>query len=357
MSATALPADPADPSSDVLVKLCREKRWQAVIDHVRAHPSDVKTAVAAGGGANLPPLHIACQGGAPVQVIKLLLAANPSALQTKGGSQDRVPLHFLLAATSVPSDNVVTALVEAYPGACRVPDKGGNLPIHIACQAAHVSDAIFTSILSMYPEGAYARNLGGMYPLHLAASNKDLDTKKIALAALDRGTLYASISKMTSIRLSREHESHIKNMEERQANKLNAMEAHGKEQRAKLKTQIDSLTMQLNIERDVSSALREESKTADVQHEEKLALAVKNEQAKASDMEKQLRSKLAEVCRHMQKDPPLLVFCFTFHSKKYINSTVRLGAIEKYGLLGSDRGDAVGPEREQRQGGRASKRY
>ena len=52
-------------------------------------------------------------------------------------------------------------------------------------------DKVFTSILSMYPEGAYARNLGGMYPLHLAASNKDMDTKKIALAALDRGTHYA----------------------------------------------------------------------------------------------------------------------------------------------------------------------
>jgi hypothetical protein len=112
-------------------------------------------------------------------------------LQTKGGSQDRLPLHFLLAATTVPSDNVVTTLVEAYPGACCVLDKGGNLPIHIACQAAHVPDKVFTLILSMYPEGAYARNLGGMYPLHLAASNRDMETKKIALAALDRGTLYA----------------------------------------------------------------------------------------------------------------------------------------------------------------------
>ena len=296
MSATALPADPADPSSDVLVKLCREKRWQAVIDHVRAHPSDVKAAVAAGGGADLPPLHIACQGGAPIQVIKLLLAANASALQTKGGSQDRLPLHFHLAATTVPSDNVVTTLVEAYPGACRVPDKGGNLPIHIACQAANVPDKVFTSILSMYPEGAYARNLGGMYPLHLAASNKDMDTKKIALAALDRGTLYAAISKMASIRLSGEHDSQIKATEERQAEKLNTMEARGKEERAKLTTRIDGLATQLKYEREVNSALREDSKTADMQHGEKLALAVKNERAKASDMENRLRSELAEVC-------------------------------------------------------------
>lgn len=293
MSATALPAD---PSSEMLVKFCREKQWQAVIDHIRAHPSDANTAAA--GSGNLAPLHIACQGGAPIQVIKVLVAANPSALQMKSGLQDRLPLHILLAAIPAPSDSVVTTLVEAYPGACRVADKGGNLPVHIACQAAHLSDAIFTSILSVYPEGAYARNLSGMYPLHLASANKDLETKKLALAALDRGTLYASISKMTSIRLSKEHEAQIKSMEERQANQLTKMEAHGKDERAKLKTQIDSLMTQLKNEKEIKSTLQEELKAADMQHEETLALTVQKEQAKASSMEKKLRSELAEVRQH-----------------------------------------------------------
>jgi hypothetical protein len=135
-----------------------------------------------------------------------------------------------------------------------------------------------------------------MYPLHLAASNKDMDTKKIALAALDRGTLYFSISKMASLRLSGEHDSQIKATKERQAEKLNTMEARGKEERAKLTTRIDGLATQLKYEREVNSALREDSKTADMQHGEKLALAVKNERANASDMENRLRSELAEVC-------------------------------------------------------------
>jgi hypothetical protein len=271
-----------------------------------------------GNGANLPPLHVACQGGAPIQVIKALLAADASALRTRGGPQDRLPLHFLLAATTVPSDIVVSALVEAYPGACRVPDGGGNLPIHLACRAAHVPDKVFTSILSMYPEGAYARNLGGMYPLHLAASNGDGETKKIALAALDRGTLYANISKMTSIRLSGEHETEIKATEERQAEKLNTMEARGKEERAKLKTHIDGLATQLKNEREVNSALREDSKTADMQHGEKLALAVKNERAKASDMENRLRSELADVCVGTWANGPAYarLFCCIFYILK-----------------------------------------
>ncbi|KAL7538089.1 hypothetical protein ACHAXR_009717 [Thalassiosira sp. AJA248-18] len=291
MSAVA----PDSASAEILTNLCKQRQWQAVIEHVRANPANAK-AVVAGRGA-LPPLHVACEKGAPIQVIKVLLTANPSAAQTKSGLHDRLPLHCVLAAaSSYPlSDTVVSTLVESFPGACRIADKNGSIPIHIACQVAPVSENIFTTILSMNPEGAYARNFGGMYPLHLAAANKDVKTKKIALAALDRGTLYASISKMTSIRLSKEHETQTKSLEKLQADKLNKMEAHSKEERSKLKAQIESLKSQLNDEKEGNENLREEAKAMAVQHRESTALVVKKEQTKASDMEKELRSGLAEV--------------------------------------------------------------
>lgn len=294
MSAVA-PA-PETPAAETLVKLCRQKQWQAAIQHVRANPEDVK-AVSVAGRGSLPPLHVACENGAPIQVIKVLLSSHPSAAQTKSGLHDRLPLHCLLAAAlSYPlSDTVVSTLVEAYPGACRVADKQGNLPIHLACQATNVPDSIFTSILSMYPEGAYARNFAGSYPLHTAASNKDLKTKKTALAALDRGTLYAAISKMTSIRLSKEHEAKTQSLEKSQADKLSKMEAHSKEERSKLQTQIKSLQSQLKDETEGSQKLKEEMKALKVEHEENITLAVRNEQTKASDMERELRSELAEV--------------------------------------------------------------
>ena len=269
---------PEASSADDLTKLCQQRQWQTVIEHVRANPSNAK-AVAEKG--NIPPLHAACSNGAPIQVIKALLNANPSAAQAKSGIHDRLPLHCLLASPLPVSDTVVAALVEAFPGACRVSDKNGCLPIHLACQAAPVSDDIFTSILSMYPEGAYARNFAGMYPLHIAAANKDTTTKKTALAALDRGTLYASISKMTAIRLSKEHEAKTMSLEKGRADKLNKMEARAKEERSKLKAQIDSLKSQLKDEKEGSQKLNEQIKTMSVQHEENIA-----EQAKASDMEK-----------------------------------------------------------------------
>ena len=258
----------------VLDTLCREKQWKTVINHVRAHPTDVwaKSVVATGGSNTLPPLHIACMGGAPIQVIKSLLAANPAALQTTSGSQDRLPLHHLLAANSAPVDIIVTTIVEAYPEACRIADKAGFLPIHLACQGIHVTDTVFMSILAVYPEGAYARTSSGMYPLHLASSNTNIDTKKTALAALDRGTLFASISKMTSIRLTKKHEAEIKSIKVKESDKLKKMDSQAKSEQDKLNVQIESLLTQLNNEKEINSKLKDELKVIDTHHEKKLAL-------------------------------------------------------------------------------------
>jgi len=281
----------------VLDNLCREKKWNAVIAHVRAHPTDVwAKSVTVNGGSNiLPPLHIACMGGAPIQVIKALLTANAAALQTTSGSQDRPPLHHLLASNLAPVESIVTTLVEAYPEACRIADKAGFLPIHLACQGIHVSDTVFMSILAVYPEGAYARTSSGMYPLHLASSNTNMDTKKTALAALDRGTLYASISKMTSIRLTKKHEAEIKLMEVKETDKLKKMDSQAKLEQEKLKAQIESLVTQLNNEKEINSKLRDELKVIDAHHEKKLALAVQKEQATASSNENRLRLDLADL--------------------------------------------------------------
>jgi hypothetical protein len=343
--ANALP--PASSSYEMLIKFIKEKQWRAVIDHVRSHPSDAKVGGGSGDDALvLPPLHIACQSGAPIQVIKALLNANPIASQIACGMQDRLPLHFLLAAatssTAPVQESVVIALVESYPASCRIVDGAGNLPIHLACMAMHASDAIFNSILSMYPEGAYARNHAGMYPLHLAASNGDLSTKKAALAALDRGTIYASISKMTSMRLSMEHESQMKSLEESRADQIRKMEAHGRDERAKLKAQIDGLANRLKEQAEINNALREGMKSSDIRHQEELDLVVQKERANASSLERQLRSELAEVRRvdtwiTGARRPVPLPYSHRF---PHIIRNLSLGSTEEYGRLGSNRGGA-----------------
>ena len=145
----------------------------------------------------------------------------------------------------------------------------------------------------MYPESAYAKTFADMYQLYLAASNKDLKTKKTALAALDQGILYASISKMTSILLSKEHEFRLSPWEKSQVDKLNKMETHSKDERSKLKAQIESPKSELKNEKEGNQKLEVEMKAMAVQHEDNMALAVQKEQTKASDLEKQLRSEPA----------------------------------------------------------------
>ena len=278
---------PEISSAEKLVNKLKNKQWNAVIDHAKSNPADANVVV-----ANNRSLHLACELAAPIQVIKALLSASPKAVETKCGLHDRLPLHCLLAAPYTPLDNTVSLLVEAYPAACRISNKIGNLPIHLICQAAHISDSIFTIILSSYPEGAYVKNMAGNYPLHMAAANKDMATRKIALAALDRGTLYASISKMTIIRLSKEHETSIKLLEKSHIDKASKAEALAKEERTKLKAQIDNLNLHLKIEKEGNTKLQEDMNAQSVQQEEDKKLAIAKEQTKASDMES---SELADV--------------------------------------------------------------
>ena len=281
---------PEISSAEKLVNKLKNKQWNAVIDHAKSNPADVNVVI-----ANNRSLHLACELAAPIQVIKALLSASPKAVETKCGLHDRLPLHCLLAAPHTPLENTVSLLVEAYPTACRISNKIGNLPIHLICQAAHISDGIFTIILSSYPEGAYVKNMAGNYPLHMAAANKDMATRKIALAALDRGTLYASISKMTSIRLSKEHETSIKLLKKSHLDKMSKVEVLAKEERTKLKAQIDNLNLQIKIEKEGNTKLQEDMNAQSVQHEDDMKLAIAKEQTKALNMESTLRSELADV--------------------------------------------------------------
>ena len=189
----------------------------------------------------------------------------------------------------------MSALIDLYPGAARVPDAGNQLPIHLACQVTGISEAALTFILSTYPEGAYARDFHGRYPLDYATANKDIPTRKLALAALDRGTLYASISKMTSLRLSKENDSKTRSMEEIYEKKLSKVESHAKEERAKLIGQLDDMKKQLKEEKERNKILLQEKEKILVEKDQAVARAIQFERARYAKLEDKLRSELAEV--------------------------------------------------------------
>lgn len=279
-----------------LFKAIHACNWQAVIQQIQADPSLAKIQSSDG----FLPLHAACNAPlrAPLKLVKMLLSAHPTAAQTKCGKEDRLPIHILLATTATPyipytppSEDVVSALMELYPGSARVPDANNQLPVHLACSISGVSEKVLTFILSTYPEGAYVRDFHGKYPLDYATTNQDLPARKLALAALDRGTLYASISKMTSLRLSKENESKTRSMEEDYEKKLNKMESHAKEERAKLL----SITKQLKEEKETNEALRDEKEKMVIEKEQAVARTIQFERARYAKLEEQLRSDLADV--------------------------------------------------------------
>ena len=268
-------------STNVLKDLLLNQQWQSIANHLRTNPADAKQPLEINGIKALP-LHICCAIGAPIGVIKSLIAAFSTAAQMKNDSA-RLPLHCLFLH-HCPTLTALSAIIEAYPAACHITDGSGKLPIHYACEQSGVTDDFFTILLSTYPEGAYARDSSGKFPINYATSNTDAITKKCALAALDRGTLFASISKMTSIRVE---ESHAKN--------LNEMENHAREEKDKLQAEIGALKSRLKDASVVNQTLKEQLDAAEGTKNDAIKMTMEEEQAKANELEKGLRMELADV--------------------------------------------------------------
>mmetsp|Transcript_26515 Transcript_26515/g.58120 ORF Transcript_26515/g.58120 Transcript_26515/m.58120 type:complete len:610 (-) Transcript_26515:178-2007(-) len=112
-------------------------------------------------------LHELCKGfGALLSRSK---QPNFSEEASRLNERGNLPLHA--ACSFQANQEVIEALLRAYPGGASQPNSAGNLPIH---QAAMWQAPVETVelLLSRYPEGATVRNQYGSLPLHMAASNQ-----------------------------------------------------------------------------------------------------------------------------------------------------------------------------------------
>jgi len=305
----------SDSSKTALIDLILSHQWQSTIAHLQSTPADASSPWSS-KPKSLLPLHLACQHGAPLPVIKALLSAHPASATTRSEPNGLLPLHCLFLVNdpqtfTPPNPAVLSFLLEANPDATRQSDRNGKLPLHHACQSIGITEETFTALLSTYPEAAYARDYHGKFPVDYAASNPyakaDFEgsvgknrgggaiTKKAALTALDRSTLYAFISKMTGLRLGKEYDTKLRSLEESHAKKLNGMESHFKEERAKLKGIIDGLQVELANEKTRNEALLRKNDELAREREVAVAKAIEIEVEKQSKMESNLRSELAEV--------------------------------------------------------------
>ena len=123
--------------------------------------SDPGGASKADRDGNLPIMG-AVANGCSAAVVRLLLKRHPDGIRSRLGK------HTLLhqAACNGQSEETVSALIEAWPGAAAERDDEGNAPLHIAA-ACQASASVVRAILAACPESATWRGTMQRLPLSL----------------------------------------------------------------------------------------------------------------------------------------------------------------------------------------------
>lgn len=111
------------------------------------------------------PLHIACKSKAPLAVIRLLFNMFPDVV-TKKDADGKLPLHF---ACSANAPETIFFLLSRYPESVSEKDNEGNLPLHL-CMKSGVNATDLKKLLVAHPSGLKTTNNAGRLPIHCAAS-------------------------------------------------------------------------------------------------------------------------------------------------------------------------------------------
>ena len=145
-----------------------------------AHPEAARAKDKSG---NLP-LHVACANGAPIAIVRALLAVYSDALREKGSGvflfggsgSGKLPLQFACARGKDADESVIALLLEHHTEAARVKDASGDLPLHAAALLAPAP--VVLALLAAWPESAREMSptsYGGRIALHLACDRADAD--------------------------------------------------------------------------------------------------------------------------------------------------------------------------------------
>eukprot|EP00957_Ditylum_brightwellii_P150398 11452683-Ditylum_brightwellii.AAC.1 len=128
------------------------------------------------------PLHFALKCGASEEVLRALIAENPSCL-LETDREGRTPLHaaFLLCKDGSPELGVIRALL-VTPGenATKLKDTSGRLPLHIAAERGASLD-VLKILVGAYADGCYRQNINGDLPIHLLVKSGAATTETVEL--------------------------------------------------------------------------------------------------------------------------------------------------------------------------------
>ncbi|POM62643.1 hypothetical protein PHPALM_28165 [Phytophthora palmivora] len=126
--------------------------------------------------------------------VLLLVALDPVLAQAQDDF-GMLPLHWACTEPSV-SLEVISALTRAFPGACKLENLSGMLPLHVAVKAK-APGLLVSALLDANPQAALAKDGNGRYPLDLAIAN-GLPSFTIDLIRKAGAQVLQSASKMRS---------------------------------------------------------------------------------------------------------------------------------------------------------------
>ncbi|KAI2491649.1 hypothetical protein MHU86_22895 [Fragilaria crotonensis] len=161
-------------ASSELHKLIASKQWAEAHERIATHKAeafkilncdsltdDIRRKIKA------YPLHNACFLQAPGYIITALVEAFPGAVKLPDTGYRRLPIHHAILGKGYPE--TVAELLEKYPESAMVQDCLGRLPLHYAmfCKMPiHVVELIIRA----YPAGVKVQDIKGWTPLHIAGA-------------------------------------------------------------------------------------------------------------------------------------------------------------------------------------------
>ncbi|CAJ1922143.1 unnamed protein product [Cylindrotheca closterium] len=153
----------------ILFRLLMKKDWEAATARAEAFPEEAATWIATkgfNGALRFLPLHKACVLQPPDEVIEAIIAAYPNG--AKSQDQDGwLPAHCACFYGAKPS--TIKVLLDANPRGAQLKDDEGRLPLHYACLKG-ASQKVVDLLLETFVKGAMSKDDEGRLPIHHACS-------------------------------------------------------------------------------------------------------------------------------------------------------------------------------------------
>lgn len=152
-----------------LFRLLMKKDWKAATARTKSNPEEAATWIATkgyNGSLRFLPLHKACVLQPPEEVIEALVKAYPDA--TKSRDQDGwLPIHCacFYGADAV----IIKVLLDGYGKSAQLKDDEGRLPLHYACLKGASQDVV-DALLGTFSKAAMSKDDEGRLPIHHACS-------------------------------------------------------------------------------------------------------------------------------------------------------------------------------------------